>query len=313
MKNRYFDWRAIWKFTATLGWSSLYVLAPIVGCALIVLSIALTAYFSGWTDDSITYKTGIATSAILVATFVLVIYFAFRTGFATFALLADPKTEATGREYVRRSMALTKGKVIRAILLIVPFSVVVGIGETVFEQIDASMATSRMYDEAVKLKSQTAKDKTDADFVSDHVDRAIGNEDASMAAAIIGEHQPKTDGIDRDFFMEMAPFLDRSELDPNSKWFESLFKLLSFLLLDGLMIMAYLSAFGRFGGNLRDGETGTPATEEAGPGEASDSEKPAPETAVIEKTKKPVVKKPAAKKEKSETKKPSEKKSQTKK
>lgn len=296
LKNRYFDWKAVWKFTATLGWSSLYVLAPVVVCALIILGIALTAYFSGWTDDSITYKTGVATSVILALTFGLVIYFAFRTGFATFALLSDTQTASTGREYVRKSMALTKGKVVRAILLVVPFSIVVGIGETVFEQIDASLATSRMYDEAVQLKEKTAKEKTDADFLSDYVDRSISNEDASMAVAIIGEYQPQKDGINRDLFMEIAPFLDRTELDSGSKWYESLFRLLSFLLLDGLMIMTYLSAFVRFGGNLRDPEAESPTTDGAESGDVSDSTKPVPEKDAIEKAERPAAKKPASKK-----------------
>lgn len=195
---------------------------------------------------------------------------------------------------------MTKGKVARAVLLVIPFSIVVGIGETVLEQIDASMAVSRMYDEAVKLKAQTGKDKTDADFVSDYVDRALSNDDASMAVSIIGEHKPQKDGIDRAFFNEISPFLDRGELDVSSRLYESLFKLLSFLLLDGLMIMAYLSAFVRFGGNLRDPETETPASDDAESGDGSDSEKPASKTAEIEKAKRPVVKKPAAKKEKTE-------------
>lgn len=313
LKNRYFDWKAIWKFTATLGWSSLYVLVPLVIGALVVLGIALVAYFSGWSGESITYKTGIVTTVTLALTFGFVIYFAFRTGFSTFALLADQGSGATGREYVRRSMAMTKGKVARAVLLVIPFSIVVGIGETVLEQIDASMAVSRMYDEAVKLKEQTGKDKTDADFVSDYVDRALSNDDASMAVSIIGEHKPQKDGIDRAFFNEISPFLDRSELDVSSRLYESLFKLLSFLLLDGLMIMAYLSAFVRFGGNLRDPETEAPVTDDAESGDASDFEKPASETTVIEKTKKSAAKKEKSKDESAPAKKPAVKKPATKK
>lgn len=301
MKNRYFDWKTIWKFTTTLGWSSLYVFAPLVIGALVVLGIAFTAYFAGWTDESITYKTGIVTSITLALTFGFVIYFAFRTGFATFALLADQGPVSTGREYVRRSMTMTKGKVIHAMLLVIPFSIVVGIGETVLQQIDGSMAVSRMYDEAVKLKEQTGKEKTDSDFISDYVERGLGNEDASMAVSIISERQPKKDGIDRAFFDEISPFLDRSELDGSARLFESFFKLLSFLLLDGLLIMAYFSVFLRFGGNLRDPDAQDSEAVETESGGTSVSGKSAPKTAEATPTKKipakkPAVKKPAAKK-----------------
>ncbi len=42
--NPFFDWKRVWKFAGVLGWSSLYVLAPIlVGAALFLVAILLFA------------------------------------------------------------------------------------------------------------------------------------------------------------------------------------------------------------------------------------------------------------------------------
>lgn len=42
--NAFFDWKRVWKFAGVLGWSSLYVLAPIlVGAALFLVAILLFA------------------------------------------------------------------------------------------------------------------------------------------------------------------------------------------------------------------------------------------------------------------------------
>lgn len=312
LKNRYFDWKGIWKFTATLGWSSLYVLAPVVVAIFAFAGIAFWSYSETGMSEDVSYKVGLATSVTLFLTFWTVLYFAFRTGFATFELLAEEGGYAAGREYVRRSMAMTKGKVARTMLVVLPFVIVAGFAEELVTAANQALSVSRMYEGAVKLKEQTAKDKTDSDFVSDQIDRDLGNEDASMAASIIAEHKAQKDGIDRAFFGEIAPFLDRQQIDPSWKNYDRVFAFVSFFLLDGLVLMAYFSAFLQMGGKLRNGmETEAPeeseATEEvpvekpkkpAAKKAASKKEKPEEKPAATKKTpaKKPVVKKPAVKK-----------------
>ena len=290
LENRYFDWKGIWKFTATLGWSSLYVLAPIVVALFVFAGIAFWSYSEVGMSETVSYQVGLATSITIFLTFWAVLYFAFRTGFATFELLAEESADAPGREYVRRSMAMTKGKVARTMLVVLPFVIVAGFAEEIVTAANQALSVSRMYEGAVKLKEQTAKDKTDSDFVSDQIDRDLGNEDASMAASIISEHKAQKDGIDRAFFSEIAPFLDRQQIDPSWKNYDRAFAFVSFFLLDGLVLMAYFSAFLQMGGNLRNGgETEVPAGDEE-------------EEAPVEKPKKVPVKKPAAKKEKIEEK-----------
>lgn len=295
LKNRYFDWKGIWKFTATLGWSSLYVLAPIVVALFVFAGIAFWSYGENGMSEAVSYKVGLATAITLFFTFWTVLYFAFRTGFATFELLAEEGAYATGREYVRRSMAMTKGKVARTMLVVLPFVIVTGLAEQIVTAANQSLSVSRMYEGAVKLKEQTAKDKTDADFVSDQIDRSLDNEDASMAVSIISEHKPQKDGIDRNFFNEIAPYLDRQKIDPSWKNYDRVFAFVSFFLLDGLVLMAYFSAFLQMGGKLRNGNT-------AEVSEESEESGPEPESKPEEKAKKAAVKKPAPKKEKTEEK-----------
>lgn len=183
-------------------------------------------------SEDVSYAVGLATSITLFLTFWTTLYFAFRTGFATFELLAEEGGYATGREYVRRSMAMTKGKVARTMLVVLPFVIVAGIAEEIVTAGNQALSVSRMYEGAVKLKEQTAKDKTDSDFVSDQIDRDLGNEDASMAASIIAEHKAQKDGIDRAFFDEIAPYLDRQQIDPSWKNYDRAFAFVSFFLLD---------------------------------------------------------------------------------
>ena len=116
-----------------------------------------------------------------------------------------------------------------------------------------------------------------------------------MAVSIVSEHKPQKDGIDRNFFNEIAPYLDRQKIDPSWKDYDRVFAFVSFLLLDGLVLMAYFSAFLQMGGNLRNGS-------EAEAVEESEESGLEPESEPEEKPKKAAVKKPAPKKEKTEEK-----------
>lgn len=109
-----------------------------------------------------------------------------------------------------------------------------------------------------------------------------------MAVSIVSEHKPQKDGIDRNFFNEIAPYLDRQKIDPSWKDYDRVFAFVSFLLLDGLVLMAYFSAFLQMGGNLRNGSEAE-VVEESGP-------EPASEPEPVEKPKKAAAKKAPAKK-----------------
>lgn len=284
--NAYFDRKRLYKFTAALGWSSLYVLTPVV-VGLVAFAVAVIFLSSpDAADESRNLVLGSVTAAIAAASFFAFLYFAIRTGFSTFEILSDDSASETGRAYVRRSMALTKGKTFRIVMLVLPFAIVTGFAESLIRNADYAAAVSRMYSEAVRLKAETGTGMDDTAFLEGYLDRTLDVADQNDVVSIMGGHQARKEGIDREFFEEVAPYLDRSELDPDAGGFESLFNLLSFLLLDGLLSMAYLSIFLRLGGSLR----GNAPTATTG---AETPEAPTEEP-VAEEPKKPV-EKPAAK------------------
>lgn len=280
--NLFFAWKKVLRFVAVLGWASLYLLAPaLVG--IVAFGIAIATMSSGDADPAKNVAMGAVTLAIAVVTALSVAYYAIRTGFSTFVLLADDAGELSGRECVRRSLALTRGKMIRVTLLLLPFVAVVGIADNLLSSLDEKAAVSRMYDTAVRVKSETASGSDDATFLKGYVDRALETEDLRDVVDIINAHAPQASGIDREFFESVAPYLERTALDPRAKRYESLFNALNFLVLDGILSLAYLSLFFRVGGSLRNG-SGPVARKE-------------PETdAGSEKAEKTETEKPAAKK-----------------
>lgn len=314
--NAYFDRKRIWKFTTALGWSSLYVLAPVlVGLLAFAVGIIFLSDPAS-ADESRNLVLGSVTAAVAVAAFIAFLYFALRTGFSTFEILSDDSASETGRTYVRRSMAFTKGKVLRIVMLVLPFAIVAGFAESLIRDADYAAAVSRMYSEAVRLKAESGSGFDDSAFLEGYLDRTLDIADQNDVVSIMSGHRGQKEGIDREFFEEIAPYLDRTELDPNAGGFESLFDLMSFLLLDGLLSMAYLSVFLRLGGSLRSNapmaaeETETSSTAAEAPTEEKPKKavkKPAakPKAAtkksdVEEKPKAPAKKKPAPKKKASE-------------
>lgn len=70
------------------------------------------------------------------------------------------------------------------------------------------------------------------ELLKDLVDPTLGNDDLSDLATLFEGETGKTEGVDRDLFDSVVPYLDRSVLDPSWQSYESLFNFLSFLLLD---------------------------------------------------------------------------------
>lgn len=289
--NAFFDWKLIWKYTVVLGWSTLYPAAPILLGLIVITVTAVFNYVPDPTPEQLKWL-GIETVPVAVIAVAVAVFYAFRTGFSNYALLAEEGKLGTGIGYVRQSLALTKWKFFRIVFLILPFAVVVGFAESFLNSADQNLAVSRMYRTAVEFKAQSSGKMDDVTFLKGYLDRTLDNQEISEVLDIVDAQKGKTDGIDREFFDRVVPYLSRSELDLESGRYRVLFGLLNFFLLDGLVSMAYLSIFVRIGGSLRNGAEPVIETPE------EPEEELAEEPVIAEKPKKPAAKKTAPKKEK---------------
>ncbi len=187
----------------------------------------------------------------MVAALISSAYLAFRTGFATFTLLSS-ENPGTAKSFVTESMAISRGKILRIALAFLPFAIAVGSFESLAEKADLSLSASRMYETAVSLQSGNERASDDAELLKRYVDPTLGNDDLSDLVKRFSKHDPQSEGIGKALFDDVAPYLDRDQLDPNWRIFETAFSLVSFVLLDGLLTLALFSIYVRIGGHLRN-------------------------------------------------------------
>lgn len=247
--NAFFDWKRVWKFAGVLGWSSLYVLAPILVGALFFL-VAILLFATNPEEISKNLILGISTLVIVVAALISSAYLAFRTGFATFALLSN-ENPGPAKSFVTESMAISRGKILRIALLFLPFAIAVGFFESLVEKTDLSLSASRMYETAVLLQSGNERASNDVEFLKRHVDPALGSDDLSDLAKLFSRHEPQSEGVAQALFNDVVPYLDRGQLDPNWKTYQTTFNLVSFIFLEGLLTLAIFSIYVHIGGRLR--------------------------------------------------------------
>ncbi len=195
----------------------------------------------------------------MVAALLSSAYLAFRTGFATFALLSS-ENPGPAKSFVTESMAISRGKILRVALLFLPFAIAVGFFESLVEKADLSLSASRMYETAVSLQSGNERASNDAELLKRHVDPTLGNDDLSDLVKIFSKHEPQAEGVGKTLFDDVAPYLDRSQLDPNWKTYRTGFNLVSFVFLDGLLTLALFSIYLRIGGRLRNSKENSEST-----------------------------------------------------
>jgi hypothetical protein len=148
-------------------------------------------------------------------------------------------------------MAISRGKILRIVLVFLPFAIAVGFFESLVEKADLSLSASRMYETVVSLQSGNERASNDAELLKRHVDATLGNDDLSDLVKLFSRHEPQSEGVGKALFDDVVPYLDRSQLDPNWKTYQTAFNLVSFVFLDGLLTLALFSIYLRIGGRLR--------------------------------------------------------------
>ena len=251
-----FDVARLRKYVAVLGRMSIPWLAPI-GFWIAVCGTA-GYLFVGKEDETSVYLLGTSTLLATLVGLVWLLVQMVRTGFATYALQADPEGDAPAKAYVEESRRITRGNVTRILLLFLPFAFLVGTAEAVLVGIDQSLARSRMYAQILKEYSRSGQGKSEAQFVSEFAD-GLDGESAEAFGEILKTGRTEGEGIREEFFQRAAPYLDRYQLDPNWKPYSVFFNLLAFLALDALFPMVFLSIFLRIGGKME-----TPLRKEGG-------------------------------------------------
>jgi hypothetical protein len=183
------------------------------------------------------------------------LYVGIRTAFSTFPLLVDETLTKTGKSYVLEGWKFSKGKFWKILFLLIPFALAVSVAEGLLSGFESGLESSRTYANAVRARAEAGSEfSTDSEFVKGYFNRFLEPEEIREAVEILSNHEGLKEGVDREFFKEISPYLDLSKLDSNARAYGWLFNMASFFLLDGLMTMAWLSIYLRLGGKLRAGK-----------------------------------------------------------
>ncbi len=129
----YMSWRYISRYVSILGWMIVYYIVPfLVSVAIFLVSVLMlfpegVALFQTWQHVDpqalmiFTMKVIIAVILVVLPCFIVGI----RIGFAALLLMTDPVGHLrSGRQYVRESWRLTRGRIVRILLTMLPFVVV---------------------------------------------------------------------------------------------------------------------------------------------------------------------------------------------
>lgn len=275
LKNAYFDRRRMGKFLGVFGWVSLYVGIPLLAGLLAFLAVAGFVAYSGYAEGNAVTDTVLGTlvTVIVAATVGTTAYVTFRTAYSGFFLLAADLPAGSAKSYVAESSAATKSKFWKIVARMLPFILLVAAAEGAVRWTENSLAASRAYDGAVAVRAAAGSQyEDDKAFLKERLSPYMETGDFRDLADVFNGYEGKSEGIDRDFFDAISPYLlDISEFDPNGWAYESAFNLLAFFLFEGVLLMAFFSSYVRWIGPVRS---------------APSEPKPAPSARAI-KTKKP--------------------------
>jgi hypothetical protein len=246
LKNDYFHFPMIWKFLGILGWSSAYLMIPIVYALLGLLVLAALTTGSGiLTSNAIIGIIAVVGSVLFFGYFVVM---AIRVMFAYMTMLEKDVLEVPARELVRRSMRLASGNIPRIIAMFLPFVIVVAFFgaslQAVKDYRDIRVLESRANAAVLADKNAYVNDHAfiQREFISGY---RLTPEQKQGVLAINNAFDARTDGIDPEYLRAIYPYIVLSgTMNENADlaW-QAVFGFLSYFLFDGVMIMAYLSMY----------------------------------------------------------------------
>lgn len=245
-RNEYWNLPRIWKFIGVLSWSSLYLLAPLV-CGLVGMGILMY----------LTTGSGMLTSnffigfilGLLGVTFVAYFtYVAIRVMFSYINLMADDALRTPALELVKRSVRLASGKVLRIVGLVLPYTILVALVSVGIQEIQEFRDIR-----VLESRAQAAATENVNAFINDHAfiqnnyiaGYQLTPEEKQDVIAINNAYAERTDGIDPEYLRTIYPYIMASGTmsEPMDIAWQVGTGVLAFLLLEGVMIMVYLSVF----------------------------------------------------------------------
>lgn len=218
-----------------LGWMGLYLLAPIVIGIIFIIPFGLLARASIRLSPFVAGAISLIFFAVLL---IWLIYLMIRMMFAYYILLYS-KEVTKAKKYIQESFHITKKKVWKIIFLILPFLIFLGIIGTIAQIGENIFSENRVYNKLREIQSQSHQDdhKLLEGFFS-------GNEtDKEDFAKIEQYYTPMKDTIDKRFLSASINYISTKLIDQNWWIFTSIFVVFSFLLLEGLSSMVYLSTY----------------------------------------------------------------------
>ncbi len=261
LKNDYFSIPHILKFLGILGWSSLYLMIPLL-CGMVGLGILMLLTNNGIITSKMTI--GTLVGILAVAFFAYFIFMAIRVMFSYIMMLDSDALLTPARTLVKRSIALTKGNIPKIISLVLPFAIAIAMTGAIFQTVKEYRDIS-----VITQAGNAAFAENPNAFVNDHV--YIQNEYLSLSRLneeekkgvlfINNAFAVKTDGIDQEYVKSMYPYIMISgTLDSTMDiiWQVGL-EFILFLLVNGVMLMVYISIYHILRATVPETTSSTPA------------------------------------------------------
>ncbi|MDD2745273.1 MAG: hypothetical protein PHU93_01930 [Candidatus Gracilibacteria bacterium] len=245
-KNDYLSVRHIWKYLGILGWSSLYLAIPVL---FGMVGAGILMYLT--TGSGLLVSQPIIGGILFVATLIFLFFFikiAVQVMFSYILMLEKDALTTPARELVQKSIALAKGNVLQIIALLLPFAVLVALGGVLLQNIK-EYRDIRVLENA----ANTAVLSNPTTYINDHAfiqreyldEERLDESQKRSTIAINNAFNPRTDGIDKEYLRAIYPFIMLSgtmESSEDIMW-QIAISLLSFFLLEGIMLMVYLSIY----------------------------------------------------------------------
>lgn len=266
LKNDYFSIPHIWKFLGILGWSSLYLMIPIaygfVGLGVLMFLTTGTGIIAS------KFVTGIIVGILAIIFFSYFVIIAIRVMFSYMMMLETDALQTSARDLVRRSIRLSQGNIPRIIALFLPFAIGVAFCGVVFQTIqeyrDVSVITAAA--NAAVMENPNAYINDHAFVQNQYLELSrLSESEKQDVLSINNAFDVKTDGIDPEYLKSVYPYIVISGTLSGTMdivWQVGL-GLLSFFLLNGLMLMVYLSIYHILKATVTESENpkGKPDTE----------------------------------------------------
>ncbi|NDK19304.1 hypothetical protein GW819_00505 [Candidatus Gracilibacteria bacterium] len=235
-KNLYFSGKHFRAYIGILGWIGLYLLIPIVVGFILIVPFAIFAKISLGLSPFLIG--GIALVLFLIV-LVWFIYLAIRLAFSYYALLYSKEIHKA-KTYIDESFRLTKKKVWKIIFMILPFLVVIGLIAGIMQTVEDSIIENRVYNKLLEIQTKSGQDdhKLLEGFYNSSDEKKI------EFATIENKFLPMEKSINKEFLSRSIPYIDIKAIDNNWWIFTTLFVVFSFLVLEGITSMIYLSVYG---------------------------------------------------------------------